>query len=594
MLLCCTGLWAQQGNPLMDVVGKPFAEYFPVYDSLYASLRDDPDSRAELSRLVDEAADADKTGEWKLLARISEHMVRYHVSRKAGYVPSADYTSEDFARDMLAASREAAQNDLRCLEFYSLYEVAQSYRLFEPQNYELAFEYFRQLEGGLENIATTQFSLKPYYYMVIGDFYYSFRDYAAAMERYGKILADPEDEGNIYQSSAYMHARNGLGLCYRYGYNDLERSDYYFEENMARSADDNNDVWKGISSGNLGINRKLAGDYEKAIPLLERSLEIMLLHGDHSFASGISLALGEIYFDRSDMGEARRYIELTDRYVSAQTSQSRIASLFTLKNKYYTATGRSREALMYLDSALVASQKYNDQYSGMILRRVEQRAHLIETRAMDEQLSFEKERSTFFRRNFTIATIGAVLLMALLAVTVYFYRKKRSAYRELVRRSQSWAGIGVAEAPETGDDEPQAGSEAYETFTGENTATAKPAEPEESDRVIMESVEKAMSEKKLYKRSELSLDMLAAETGLNRYYISTALNRCAGKNFSGYVNDYRIKEAIRILSDPQNNNLTLDGIAYEAGFNDRYNFHRVFKKKTGLSPSDFRKNMNGK
>ncbi|MDL2305945.1 helix-turn-helix domain-containing protein, partial [Bacteroides sp. OttesenSCG-928-D19] len=70
-----------------------------------------------------------------------------------------------------------------------------------------------------------------------------------------------------------------------------------------------------------------------------------------------------------------------------------------------------------------------------------------------------------------------------------------------------------------------------------------------------------------------------------------ALNRCTGKNINTYINEYRIKEAIRIMSDPGYRTLTLDAIADEAGFNDRQNFHRVFKKKTGLSPGVFRKNM---
>ena len=598
VILCCsTGLWGQQKNPLLDIIGKPYAEYFPIYDHLYDSLHNDPQTCAELSRMMVEAQAADKTGEWKLNFRLFEYMVQYHRSRKGGFIPSADYTAEDFALDMVALSREAAKKGLPCLELYSLYQIAQSYRLYEPQNFELAFEYFRQLSQGLQKIQTVRFPMKPYCYLTIADFYYAFKDYPNAMELYERILIDPKVEGNIYQSSAYMHARNGMGLCYRYGFDDPERSDYYFQLNIERSAEGATDVWKGISYGNLGINRKLAGDYGKAIPLLKRSLDIMLLHSDYSFASRISLVLGEIYFDRGDMEQARKYIGLTDRYISANPNQGRLAQLFMLKSKYYIRKGVEREAAMYLDSALMTSKKYDDKYNAMILRRVEQRSHLIEKRAMNEQLSFEHERSTLFKRSFMAAVIGAFLLLALLTVTFYFYRKKRSAYRELVRRSQNWArgetsGDTIADEFETdcdkAMDEPDSGMAVDE----ENTTGPETIASEESNKVIMTGLEKVMWEKKLYKRSELSLDILAAETGLNRYYISTALNRCAGKNFSSYVNEYRIKEAIRIMSDPANDKLTLDCIAYESGFNDRQNFHRVFKKSTGLSPGDFRKNIN--
>jgi len=51
-----------------------------------------------------------------------------------------------------------------------------------------------------------------------------------------------------------------------------------------------------------------------------------------------------------------------------------------------------------------------------------------------------------------------------------------------------------------------------------------------------------------------------------------------------------MKEAIRLLSDKKFKTGSLDEIALAIGFNDRKSFHRVFKKITGLSPMEFRKN----
>jgi AraC-like DNA-binding protein len=44
---------------------------------------------------------------------------------------------------------------------------------------------------------------------------------------------------------------------------------------------------------------------------------------------------------------------------------------------------------------------------------------------------------------------------------------------------------------------------------------------------------------------------------------------------------------MRMLAGSNNDYLTVEGIAFEAGFADRRSFYRVFKKYTGLSPSDF-------
>jgi len=68
------------------------------------------------------------------------------------------------------------------------------------------------------------------------------------------------------------------------------------------------------------------------------------------------------------------------------------------------------------------------------------------------------------------------------------------------------------------------------------------------------------------------------------------VSRCTGKTFKTWLNEYRIKEAVRLLSDKDNPNISIETVAWDAGFNDRKTFHRIFKSTTGLSPTDFKKN----
>ena len=68
------------------------------------------------------------------------------------------------------------------------------------------------------------------------------------------------------------------------------------------------------------------------------------------------------------------------------------------------------------------------------------------------------------------------------------------------------------------------------------------------------------------------------------------LNRHTGNNVNAYINEFRVKEVVRILSEPANDHCTMDEIAFEAGFNDRQSLYRVFKKIIGLSPGAFRRN----
>lgn len=73
-------------------------------------------------------------------------------------------------------------------------------------------------------------------------------------------------------------------------------------------------------------------------------------------------------------------------------------------------------------------------------------------------------------------------------------------------------------------------------------------------------------------------------------YNDEAVSRCTGKTFKTWLNEYRIKEAIRLLSDKNNSTISIDALTFESGFSDRTTFYRVFKKMTGISPTDFKKN----
>jgi len=96
-------------------------------------------------------------------------------------------------------------------------------------------------------------------------------------------------------------------------------------------------------------------------------------------------------------------------------------------------------------------------------------------------------------------------------------------------------------------------------------------------------------EKKVYQENTLSIDSLAILLEYKKRQVSEAINHCTNTNFHAFINEYRIKEAIRLLSDIESKIDLLDDIAYAIGFNDRTSFHRAFKKITGLSPLEFRK-----
>jgi AraC-like DNA-binding protein len=97
-----------------------------------------------------------------------------------------------------------------------------------------------------------------------------------------------------------------------------------------------------------------------------------------------------------------------------------------------------------------------------------------------------------------------------------------------------------------------------------------------------------MEQEKLYQETDLTLHQLAGKLKVPTYQVSQALNEGMRKNFYDLVNGYRVEEAKRLLLDAKNSNYTILSVGFEAGFNSKTTFNTVFKKFTGLTPTEFR------
>ena len=98
-----------------------------------------------------------------------------------------------------------------------------------------------------------------------------------------------------------------------------------------------------------------------------------------------------------------------------------------------------------------------------------------------------------------------------------------------------------------------------------------------------------MNEEKPYLEPTLSLQDLANKLGIPSRELSILINHHLSKHFFDFVNDFRIEHAKEILSDPAKQNLTILEILYEVGFNSKSSFNTAFKKVTGFTPTQFRK-----
>ncbi len=109
----------------------------------------------------------------------------------------------------------------------------------------------------------------------------------------------------------------------------------------------------------------------------------------------------------------------------------------------------------------------------------------------------------------------------------------------------------------------------------------------EEDLHELERILDYLEKEKAYLKNDLSLADLAEATGIPKHRISALLNNELGKNFYEVINEYRTREAIRLMNEGKHLNFTLTYIAEMAGFNSKATFNRIFKKITKQTPSEY-------
>lgn len=114
-------------------------------------------------------------------------------------------------------------------------------------------------------------------------------------------------------------------------------------------------------------------------------------------------------------------------------------------------------------------------------------------------------------------------------------------------------------------------------------------EQEQLDKYLEQLLE-IIENDRPYLDGELRLSDLADKMDIPSHQLSQVINRATGKNFFDFINGYRIGFAKVLLDDSKEQDVNMLDIAMQSGFNSKASFNRVFKKETGLTPSQYRKN----
>ena len=97
--------------------------------------------------------------------------------------------------------------------------------------------------------------------------------------------------------------------------------------------------------------------------------------------------------------------------------------------------------------------------------------------------------------------------------------------------------------------------------------------------------------KKKYKEPNFSSKDLAKLLKTNTRYLSAVVNSRFGMNYSCLLNEYRVKDALRMMADKKNADKNIEEISANVGFANRQSFYAAFYRIVGETPNGYRKKV---
>lgn len=192
---------------------------------------------------------------------------------------------------------------------------------------------------------------------------------------------------------------------------------------------------------------------------------------------------------------------------------------------------------------------------------------------------------------------GFICIFIAASLLYYLYYRKNKLYLTIVKQNQD--AIRREQQLQNKIDEQFAEigrqSALLQEYLTDSTKTSLP-QPEkyasssltdEKKQDLFLRLETLLWEEKVFTDNLLTKEKVAEMLGTNRTYLSQIINEQTKQTFTQFVNGFRTKEAVRLLSDPDNQT-PLKAISAELGFNSMTTFYSQFQAATGMTPAQYR------
>lgn len=398
-------------------------------------------------------------------------------------------------------------------------------------------------------------------YNGIGNLYSTQGDFQMGLYFYRKALAMSRRDKNGKRNLQNAILNNIVGASCFVGQTDSIIA--YFkmmEANVEHTPDYHYNILmgRGLIAKSQKLQHEAAGYYLKA-EKYARSKNL-----DNSFVDIANSCLAQLYIDNGNPDSAIYYLKKNEYWARHTKQNSLLAEAMNQLARAYDAKGDAAQAtacrLEYarLLDTLHHSEEFNAMKNAQFMFDAKRNASKISM--LTQQQTFSEQQIRMQNKWLITLAIGIVLIAALLVWVYVQKRQLRQAYNSLYDRSQV-------------------------------LPTASPTILSDVHRTeLLDNIRRVMENTDEFCSADFSIERLAQLVDSNSRYVSEAINEGYGKNFRTFLNEYRIKEAMRRLADSEHfGGFTIKAIAESVGYKSQANFITVFTKITGMKPSMYQK-----
>jgi len=394
-----------------------------------------------------------------------------------------------------------------------------------------------------------------------------------------------------------------------------DKAENVYLEIMAKKGDLSEwNFWRhSVILNNLGLIEMKRDNYVKALRYFNKSLKIIEKDSNssrHSTALGYNaLQLAKCYYKLNNINLAKRYYNQSLSNCLKNNMIDELTQLYNLKSEWLYSEGKIDSSLVYAKKSFKTFKKdsrykqnllsiytsfykifkdlkqykkaynYLNLYSNFrdSLNNTSQSVRNIQILEENKYLKKAAKVNQLKTRNYALL---AILIFSTIIITIIYthYLKLNKAHLKLIDKSLE---VAYADSPLI-----------KQEFTSNVHHSGEFSVKENIE--IINKLRRYIENDKVFLQKEISINDVAHQLNTNRTYLSRAINIVLKKSFTTYINDLRIKEAIRKISSKEFKQMTIEGISEEVGFNNRVSFNTAFKKYTGVLPSYFIKNLAGK